>query len=185
VLLRVSTRQRFPTKARPVRIEAQRSYTTGLLLLSLVGSGYRICRGTGRPPFRPHPEEHPCKSIDLHGCVSKGGGGQPTSGLPEIGTLSAQVGNSRLAIRAVAPCFETHRSAIEIVASFVRVSRCDAPQHEAERRPRRMAPLCVNFTGTRFSVAVQKSASSLQRVRHKRVHARLRRAMRTSKPKPH
>ena len=21
--------------------------------------------------FRPHPEEHPCKSIDLHGCVSK------------------------------------------------------------------------------------------------------------------
>ena len=25
--------------------------------------------------LRPHPEEHPCKSIDLHGCVSKGGGG--------------------------------------------------------------------------------------------------------------
>jgi hypothetical protein len=46
------------------------------------------------------------------------GWGRPTDlGLPEIGTLSAQVGNSRLAIRAAAPCFETHRSAIEIVAS--------------------------------------------------------------------
>jgi hypothetical protein len=50
-------------------------------VLRHVHAGYRNAVGrsiTWRPlapaPFRPHPEEHPCKSIDLHGCVSKDGG---------------------------------------------------------------------------------------------------------------
>ena len=60
---------------------------------------------------RPHPEEHPCKSLDLHGCVSKDGA----------------------AAGAAASCFETHRSAAQLVETACRVSRCDAPQHEADR----------------------------------------------------
>jgi hypothetical protein len=49
--------------------------------------------------FRPRPEEHPCKSIDLHGCVSK------DEGCP-----------------GVASCFETHRSA------FVPAERLSPPR---------------------------------------------------------
>jgi epoxyqueuosine reductase len=50
----------------------------------------------------------------LHESVSKDGGG------PD---------------RAAASCFETHRSATVLVEASEFVSRCDAPQHEAEPRP--------------------------------------------------
>ena len=75
-----------------------------------------VCRpsctsNTHDAPFRPRPEEHPCKSIDLHGCVSKDEGGPA---LP------------------AASCFETHRSATEFVETVETAARCDAPQHEAD-----------------------------------------------------
>jgi hypothetical protein len=38
--------------------------------------------------------------------------------------------------RAAASCFETHRSAMVLLERSEPVSRCDAPQHEAELRPR-------------------------------------------------
>src|SRR5262245_22475008 len=35
-----------------------------------------------RALFRPHAEEHPCKSIDLHGCFSKHGPGKGRAAPP-------------------------------------------------------------------------------------------------------
>jgi hypothetical protein len=49
---------------------------------------------------------------------------QPISGLPEIGTSSAQVGYSRLAIAAAVPR--------PMLRDASQRKRCDAPQHEAD-----------------------------------------------------
>jgi hypothetical protein len=66
--------------------------------------------------FRPRPEERACR-IDATRSTARGA------------RLEGR-GRPRL---AAASCFETHRSAIVLVEADEFASRCDAPQHEAER----------------------------------------------------
>ena len=73
-----------------------------------------------QPPFRPHPEEHPCKSIDLHGWSRRMGGPRSARG------LMLRDASQRDGAR------EASESA----------SRCDAPQHEAEPGRSQMRQPC-------------------------------------------
>ena len=61
-------------------------------------------RSLTRARLRPQPEEHPCKSLDLHGCVSKARAARDLGATRDISA----------AVCAAASRFETHRSAVVI-----------------------------------------------------------------------